>query len=357
MSQKHYNLFMDIDFAWFNQQPPYRDFFSDFFNRWTNSESQMPISIEGNPAALQMRTKNIFAFMSEAQGLAKIGFDKYINDKILFPNATPFVDYFSGMPTVSMDIQQYEIKKYGYPRKMIFGGKDFSYYPSERYWYLATINGLWYYADAIDKALIEYEWKTRPDFQEDNGFFQKILRDVATPYLEYLSYAGAVVTVAVAGAAFATAAPGIASQITGGTAPAAGAIAEGGTVGTTLVEAAVSVGAESAAAGAAATAGTTAATSTGFFSSIGAGLSAETVAGIGTIGALAEKEAKKALEKEGEKAISNLISGGGGSSPGQQQPVADAGNGGTVSTAPEISAAGGGFGALGGAIALLLLLL
>lgn len=354
MSQKHYNLFMDIDFAWFNQQPPFRDFYADFFNRWTASEAQMPVSIEGNPTALQMRTKNIASFMSQAQSLAKIGFEKYINDRVLFPNATPFVDYFSGMSTVSMDIQQYEIKKYGYPRKMIFGGKDFSYYPSERYWYLATINGLWYYADAIDKALIEYEWKTRPDFQEDNGFFQQVIRNVATPYLEYLSYAGAVLTTATVAVAFATAAPAIASQIAGGAAPAAGAIAESGAVGTTLAEATVTVGAESATAAAASTA-STAATSGGFFSSIGSVVSAETATVLGTLGALAESEAKKALKKEGEKAIANLIDGGGsGPTPGQPAPSADAGNGGTVSKAPEINQAGGA-GALG-AIGLLLLL-
>lgn len=353
MSQKHYNLFMDIDFAWFNQQPPFRDFYADFFNRWTASEAQMPVSIEGNPTALQMRTKNIASFMSQAQSLAKIGFEKYINDRVLFPNPTPFYDMF-GSGGVSMDIQQYEIKKYGYPRRMIWGGKDVTYYPSERYWYLAALNGLWYYADPIDKALIEYEWKTRPDFQEDNGFFQKILRDVATPYLEYLSYAGAVVTVATAAVAFATAAPAIASQIAGGTAPAAGAIAESGAVGTTLAEATVTVGAESATAAAASTA-STAATSGGFFSSIGSVVSAETAAGLGTLGALAESEAKKALEKEGEKAIANLIDGGGsGPTPGQPAPSADAGNGGTVSKAPEINQAGGE-GALG-AIGLLLLL-
>lgn len=346
MSQKHLDPVMNADFAWFYNRPEFYNVFHDFFERWIVTQKSFSTDVS-DPVQLQARVKSILKFFSEAESLATSGYNKFIEE-----NKNKFsIGYTIDGGTFS-DVYAWEISRYGKPRNMvnISGVKNASYEPSARWWKFAAIKGLWEYASPLDKSLIEYQLLSTPDFQEDNGFFQKLIRDVATPYVEYLAYAGAAVTAVTAVAAFATAAPSIASQLTGSVSASTSAatIAETGSVGTTLAEATVTVGAE-----AAATSGAAAAGSGGFFSTIGASLSAETAAGVASLGALAESEAKKALENEGKKALSNLV-GGKNSLPSEQQPGPDA-IGGSVSGGVQKNN-GASVGLIGGALALLLLL-
>lgn len=341
MSQKHLDSVMNTDFAWFYNQPEFYSVTKGFFQRWIDTQAVLPTDVS-NPEIMQVRARSILKFFSEGESFALQAYNELLKNNNI-PNFTSiFGETF-------LDVSGYLISKYGKPRNMIniSGLKNLVFDNDKRWWKFAVIKGLWEYASPLDKSLIEYQLLSTPDFQEDNGFFQKIIRDVATPYVDYLAKAGAAVTVVTAAAAFATAAPAIASDLglTASSQAAAATTTESGLVGTTLADASVTIGAESAATTAAASSGGL----TGSLSSIFTSEVATYAAGAG---ALLESEAKKALEKEGEKALKNILSNGGDSDAAPGAPTT-----GTNVSADTPQLQNGDGLAIGGALALLLLLL
>lgn len=341
MSQKHLDSVRNVDFDWFYKQSEFYKITSGFFARWASFSASTVTDIQ-NPVAMQARVKEILKFWSEGESL---GLQAY--DELLKNNIQTLSNLFGEQ---YLDVYGYLFSKYGAPKNMIniSGLKNLSFDAEKRWWKFAMIKGMITFAAPLDQSLIEYQLLSTPDFQEDNGFFQKIIRDVATPYVDYLAKAGAVVTIATAAVAFATAAPVIASDLglTASANAAAATTAETGVVGTTLAEATVTIGAESAAA-------TTAAASGGLTGSLSSIFSAEVATAAAAAGGLLEAEAKKALEAEGKKALENILQNGGDADAAPGAPTSGSG----VSAAtPQLPNGGGGL-AIGGALALLLLLL